>query len=219
MRTIFKFVVLAFALSASIAMADTTSLEHHQPYTTVTPVKGDELTVIEFFKFSCPVCRSYQPVMDNWSRSLPKPIIFKYVPVYEGTESSAGAMKMYWAMNSIANIAQKTAFMNAAYSLVQDLHQGDNPGMWRDVVISAGIQPDEFSSAWQLVSRNSSSFIAQQTHYSPTVTPTIVICGKYMLNPDNVMGDQDLFIRLANGLLSKCLMENGFSKDRKLGYP
>ena len=214
MRTTFKFVLLLlFSLGVSSAMADPQSGEYKAPYTTVTPLKGDELTVIEFFKFSCPVCRSYQPIMNGWVKTLPKQIAFKYVPVYEGTESSAGALKMYWAVDAIANIEQKSAFMDSAYSLVQDRNGGDDPKMWRDAVLSTGIRQDAFASSWKSISGNGKSFVARQTHYVPTATPTIVICGKYMLNPDNVMGDQDLFIRLANGLLSKCLVNSGLAND------
>lgn len=217
MRTIFKLFFLAASLLATtIATAETPGSGYRQPYADVTPMHGDELVVIEFFKFSCPVCRLYQPIMENWAKTLPNQITFKLVPVYEGTESSAGEMKMYLSMNAIADPAQKTSFMDSAYNLVQGLHQDNDPKQWRNIVSTSGISIDSFASSWNAVSSsNASQYVAQQVHYRPTATPTLVICGRYMLTPDNVMGNQDLFIRLASALVSKCMVDNGLVNESK----
>src|SRR5437868_5069067 len=72
-------------LAADVALAQGTpregaqyrKLEPRQP----TDVPAGKIEVLEFFRYSCPHCFSFEPVLAAWVARLPKDVVFKRVPV------------------------------------------------------------------------------------------------------------------------------------------
>lgn len=182
------------------------------PITETTPLsKTDETKVYAFFKFNCPVCRNYHIGLEYWGKSLPKPMTFQFVPVLEGGgghaigDESAKAAMMFWAVERAGNRAQRATFADAAYALTQDSHEQGNVAAWMDAVASSSIDQARFVSAWKAEQQMWPYRADLQVHYEPSRTPTLVICGKWVISPDSTNGNQELFFQLANGLVSKCL--------------
>lgn len=222
---------LAIGLAALIfgclafTVADAEPLTSHpqiqmQPIKDVEPFNsGDTYKVQVFFKFSCPVCRQYHLPLANWGATLPKPFKIEFEPILEADASGQGISKdssmgmvMFWSMRDAGTIAQQTAFAEEAYGLVQDDNNGANPSAWMKAVSDAGVYRSNFTKGFEHERNNMVDRSARQLHYMPTVTPTMVICGKWIITPDSANGDENLFFKLANGLVSKCMLENGLHK-------
>lgn len=192
------------------------------PIKDVTPyAKEDELKVIAFFKFSCSVCRNYHLQLDYWGKSLPQEFTFQFFPVLEGdstrtiSDESARASLMFWTVERIGNKSQRSAFADAAYALNQDTREQSIPEAWLRAVVDAEIPKQRFATAWDTELETWPRRANRQTHYKPAATPTLVICGKWMITPDSTNGNQELFMQLANGLVSKCMVEHGISYTKR----
>lgn len=189
------------------------------PVVETTPFNAaDESRVIVFFKFSCPICRSYHLALEHWARTLPKQISFQFYPVLEGdgesaqiSDESARASMFFWAVERAGTEDERTAFATGAYSLVQDSRAGNNANSWKDAVLNAGVSRQQFNSAIGVERPVWASRVERQMHYQPTGTPTMVICGRWMITPDSTAGNQNMFMQLANGLVSKCMQQQGIA--------
>jgi len=188
----------------------------------VTPyVSSDELTVIGFFKFSCPACRNYHLQLDYWGKSLPPEFSFQFYPVLEGdatslvSKDSAMASMVFWAVERSGTKLQRAAFADYAYEVNQDYNTQGQMKAWVDAIKKSEIDGNKFVSAWNTEERIWAERVQRQSHYKPTVTPSLVICGKWMISPDSTNGDQEIFMQLANGLVSKCMTEKGIQLRRK----
>jgi hypothetical protein len=98
------------------------------------------------------------------------------------------------------------------YGLYQDRHIKITPNAVIDAAASSGISMALYEKAWKKELAGANLHVERQMHYKPEVTPTIIICGKYMFTPANALGNQDTLIQMMNGLLSKCMVEKGYSK-------
>lgn len=190
-----------------------------QPITDTTPfANGDENKVIVFFKFSCPVCRNYHMSLDAWGRTLPKPFSVQFYPVLEtnasgdiSQDSLRGSM-YFWTVERAGTRQQRSSFADAAYSINQDTHEQGSQEAWlRASIDSTNITKSSFLTAWNNEQRGWAGRADRQTHYNPRVTPTLVICGKWMISPDSTNGNQELFFQLANGLISQCMESKGIA--------
>lgn len=186
------------------------------PVVETTPYPGDDLKVIAFFKFNCPVCRNYHMSLDYWGKSLPKQFEYQFYPVIESdnrktfSDDSVLASMMFWAVERAGTRAQRAAFADAAYGMIQDTHTQSLKG-WVGAVAESEIPLQRIKSAWSLETKTWVSRASRQSHYKPTATPALVICGKWMITPDSTNGNQEMFMQLANGLVSKCMVEKGIS--------
>lgn len=220
MPMLFRIAILFFAVtSLAYAAEKMPEMTEQQIYKTVSPMNGeDETSVIVFFKYGCPVCRNYHAVLDHWGSTLPKPIIFQFVPIVEGDgvtaiskESGLGVLG-FWSAERSGTHAARNMFSEEMYMLYQDKHAGIQPAAVIDAARSSNLMMDRFKKAWSDGITNGASNLNRQAYYRPSVTPTMVICGKYVITPDSALGNQDTFIQLANGLVSKCLVEKGLAK-------
>lgn len=220
MSTTIKRFTVAIAMSIAFASANAQPAGQQQqafnPIKDVVPFSDRDTYLVQvFFKFSCPVCRAYHLALDNWGKTLPRPFHLEFEPVLEADatgqsislDSLIGSV-MYWSMHDVATPEQMDVFAENAYELVQDDNQGTNPKAWMKAVGESGVSQKSFTQGFAQ-ERTNRTRAQRQVHYSPTATPTLVICGKWMITPDSTSGDQNMFFKLANGLVSKCMVEHG----------
>lgn len=218
MRTIFKALVLSIALvSIANAAQKTQEIDEKQIFSTVTPInEEDDTAVLVFFKFSCPVCRNYHAMLEHWGSTLPKPFIFQFIPVAEGDGANSISMESglgmlaFWSAEMSGNHEQRNTFTNDMYALYQDRRIKITPEEIIGLASTSHISMSRFEKAWRAQAKTSPG-LARQMHYKPSATPTMVVCGKYMITPDNALGNPDTFIQLANAMVSKCMIEKGMA--------
>jgi thiol:disulfide interchange protein DsbA len=206
--------MLVSAATCSVAFAAVPPVAPN-PVVDTTPYGGDAKTVVAFFKFNCPVCRNYHMALDYWGRSLPKQMNFQFYPVIEGdnrqaiSDDSVKSSMMFWAIDQAGTRSQRAAFADSAYAINQDSHSQSSMKAWIGAAAASGVTLQQFKLAWAIETKTWAGRAARQTHYKPTATPTLVICGKWMITPDSTNGNQEMFMQLANGLVSKCMVEQG----------
>lgn len=176
-----------------------------KPYKEVPFQKEDRNKVILAFSFSCPHCRSYDGILNAWGESLPKGYLeLEKLPAVVDQESMAGAVAFYAYQKAVKGNAQMVnEFINRAFYLIQDEKRSPlDPETWR----KAGAVVVDPKSVKNLVIRSAEKIDS----YNIDKTPSLIIGGKYIINPNDAAGREDLFIQLANGISSMVLHELGY---------
>ncbi len=163
-------------------------------------------TVAEVFEYGCPYCLHLNGTLRSWGRTLPKGYTFTQMPAL----IAPTYLDMTLATFAIEGYepAKLGAFEKYSFLLVQGYHEPINkPAVYIAAAMKAGIPAKEFVQ--QVHSQKTDSLTrldyilmrATLIHQ----TPTLVICGKYEINPSMVHGNYSVFLELANGLVSRCI--------------
>ena len=176
------------------------------PYAEVSPVGEDARRCIAFFQFTCPHCRDLHPSLVRWGRSLPRGVGFEFMPVLAPTAPlDRGQVMAARAWYAVAQVAPSRleAFAERVYALVQDGRMSMEAGAtWEAAARQAGV--GDFARAWERLQVDRlQRAMAKLAAYRIQSTPSLTLAGRYVVTPDDTQGDDDLFLRLASGLLSK----------------
>lgn len=174
------------------------------PYREVTVQSEDAKKVIVFFSFSCPVCASYDQTLSRWAQTMPDGWTAEFVPVAVPDKGNYMAARAFYAVKD-ADPARLHAFMSAAYA---QIHEGgmslEDPQTWAKAVAAAKVHG--FEQGWANVTQaRLEQMFAKLLTYGIDSTPSLAIGGRYVITPDNVNGDNNLFMQLANGMVSKVI--------------
>ena len=101
-KNVFGFAALmALPLSALAAPA----LVQGKNFQLIRPAQPGESTgkieVLEFFSYACPHCFEFEGKIAVWSKSLPKDVVFKRVPISFNRESWAIMGKVYLSLEAM----------------------------------------------------------------------------------------------------------------------
>jgi thiol:disulfide interchange protein DsbA len=181
------------------------------PFRVVT-VPEDGRRVIFFFDFACPFCAKYSDPLLTWSVGVPKSVQTMFIPVVNMNDlvrkkEQIIAAKCYYAAFQISSKGQMALFSNAVYAGYEKSRSLISKEMWAKAIRTAGIDAKRFGEA--LKSRNNDfqiQYAARKTaQYSLRVTPSVGVGGKYVLTPEDVLGDEVMFFNILNGLASEIL--------------
>jgi thiol:disulfide interchange protein DsbA len=100
-------------LGALALLAGSTGLalaQREKHFTTLSPpvqtdVEG-KIEVVEFFYYSCPHCREFDPMLQKWLKNLPADAAFTRVPVSWGERDvrRQGEARLYYALQSLRRV-------------------------------------------------------------------------------------------------------------------
>ncbi|MBN6739630.1 DsbA family protein [Acidithiobacillus sp. MC6.1] len=167
-------------------------------------------TVIEVFEYGCPYCRQMNAAMLNWGKSIPKGYRFTQMPALIADQYFPMTMATFGVYETDPGKLQ--AFEENAFSLVQTYKKPLNaPVVYLTAAHEAGIDVGALIRA--IDSPTVKALTAEDAEIMKitqiTRTPSLIICGKYVIDPSDTKGNASMFIQLANGLLSRCMMEQG----------
>ena len=185
--------------------------ESARPFRAVN-VPEDGRRVLFFFDFACPFCAGYHDPLLNFAATVPKGIQTMFIPVVNVADvvrkqEQIIAAKCYYAALAIASKEQMARFISSVYNSYAETRSLASKEMWAKAVKVSGIDMKRFSTA---LSDGKSDvqikFAAHKTlQYALRATPSVGVGGKYILTPDDVMGDQSMFFNILNGLTSEIL--------------
>lgn len=212
--------VLGLSQCGAFAENGMPQAQNMQPFTMTTPFdQQDQKKVLVYFKYDCPFCREYHSMLASWGQTLPAGYTLEFVPVLEAgpdghaMKKSMTPFSLYEALERVHGVGASNllAFSNRAYAIEQDgiMKPDGDAAEWQAAVLVAGVSGQDIIAASQFSDKNIPAMIERQAHYQLKETPTLVICGKYEVNPGTTNGDHVLFQQLINGVMSKCLIEQG----------
>lgn len=200
-----------FAFGSTVPLQDSIgSRQSMKPYTVVHFPKsmGLQNTVVEGFEFGCPYCRRMNDPLISWASTLPKPFTFTQMPVLIAKRYYSMTIATFAVYESDPNLIQ--AFETNAFNEVLTNHEPlNNFRVYMIAAAKAGVSYHRFLHALKSPAVAQLSVedarimrIAHITH-----TPSLIICGRYVINPGDTKGNDGMFIKLANALVSRCIYD------------
>lgn len=194
------------------------SLAGGKPYDLIKPaVLTDSNRVRFLFSYDCPYCRSYHNGLTQWGSTLPKTLRFDATPLITSVENDNQAQAVFGRLVAQAMAPDKVAaYDSTMYTMIQgDLESGIPPKTkiaLADILrllVSTGIDPKSLqafldtkgASVGQRIPAHGQ--IAQT--YGLSVTPSVALVGKFLVNPDHANSNPQQFLLLLNGLISRIL--------------
>ena len=198
---------LAFSQTENTSKQDSVQ----RPFRKVS-VPEDGRLVIFFFDFACPFCAAYHGPLHNFSGTVPKQVQTMFIPVVNMADVARRQEQMiaaqcFYSALQVANKSQMALFAGSVYESYSIVRNLSAKAIWIKAVKVAGIDLKKFTAALQAGKNDSQiQFAARKNiQYALTVTPSVAVGGKYVITPEDVMGDQEKFFQLLNGLTSEIL--------------
>lgn len=201
---------LLFCVEAMAATPDATETARN-PFRTVN-IAGDSKNVVYFFDFSCPFCSKYHLAFAQWMTTVPKGITATFIPVVNQNDTrklqqQIISAKCFYAASEVGTRQQVADFMTSVYTSYANGQPLGTKEIWMEAVKFSKINQKAFTAALQnkssdLQIRMAATRVAQ---YDLASTPSVAIGGRYVLTPDDVNGNEEMFFNILNGLTSRAL--------------
>lgn len=193
------------ALSAAGLLAASASAQT-QNYIELTPPQPSDtagkVEVLEFFAYTCPHCKTMEPLVANWAKTLPDNVVVRPVPVAFNA-SMADLQRMYYTLESLDRLDLHNAFFRAIHDERKRLFDAKAMAAW---AAEQGIDNQTFEGVFKSFGVNTKVSRANELAkaYKVEGTPTLVIGGRYVTSP-SMNSSYEATITQAQALLDRVL--------------
>ena len=196
-------------VAALPAAAQTTTPEEGRDYLRLknpVPVEtGKKIEVIEFFSYGCPHCGEFEPILQNWLKTLPADVAFRRVPVsFQDKWVPLG--KEYYTLDALGEESRLSPEM------FKEIH-GKGAPMWNektffDWAAAHGIDRKKVEDMYNSFAMSGKMNRSLQTAkaYNIQSVPTIIIDGKFIVSTEKV-GSHAAMIPVMDALIAKARAE------------
>ena len=205
MRALFSVALIWLLGSFALAQAQEAPYQAGVHYvvlpTPAATADPDKIEVAELFWYGCPHCYTLNPMVTEWSKTLPEDVVFRPVPaMFGGAWNTHG--QLFYTLDSLGKLEEThDAVFNAIHK--QNNRLADEDAMI-DFLEAYGISEDEFSKAWS--SFGVKSRIDQATRlarsYRATGVPCLIINGKYRIE-GQMAGSYENMLKIAEYLIEQ----------------
>lgn len=195
--------VVGPSVMAQGGAASFTVLANPQP----KEVKG-KIEVIEFFHYGCPHCRAFDPLLEQWVKTLPPDVVFSRVPAIWGNPQLKALAQLYYAEEATGEVAR---LHGKVFGALQDdrvpLHTESGVLEW---VAKQGVDAKKFGDAYKSFGVGSRVQRADQLAraYQIQGVPTLAIDGKYLTSA-SLAGSHANALKVADELIARARKEGG----------
>jgi thiol:disulfide interchange protein DsbA len=174
-------------------------------YETLSPAQPthnpDKIEIIEFFWYGCPHCYSFEPLLEQWVKSLPKNVEFIRQPAVFSDLWGKHA-KAYFTAEALGVVDKVHAdLFDAIQNKKQNLETEDQLAKF---FVAHGVNETEFRNAYNsfLVDSKMRQATATASRYGVTGVPAIIVNGKYKTNGP-LAGSHEKMIEVINQLIKQ----------------
>lgn len=157
------------------------------------------LEIVEVFSYSCSHCAEFQPMVNNWKKTLPKDVNFRYVPAVFGGFWDATA-RAYFAAEALGVQAKTHDAIFKAIFIDKKIKRGTVEEL-ADVYASLGVDRAKVLAVMNgttvSAKLNRSKQFTQRTGVDST--PTLIVNGKYRVTARTLQDS----LRVADFLIAK----------------
>ncbi len=157
------------------------------------------LEIVEVFSYSCSHCASFQPMVNDWKKTLPKDVNFRYVPAVFGGFWDATA-RAYFAAEALGVLNKTHDAMFKAIFIDKKIKRGTVEEL-ADVYASLGVDRAKILGVMNGTTVSAKLNRAKQFTQRTGVdsTPTLIVNGKYRVT-GRTLADN---LRIAEFLIAK----------------
>jgi protein dithiol oxidoreductase (disulfide-forming) len=158
------------------------------------------LEVLEFFRYGCPFCDRFEPMVHRWQKTLPTDVRFHYVPV---SFQSTSHQQLYLTLRALGHAERlHLAVYDAIHRQGQHFEILMEISQW---VQQRGVDPVAFERAWQ--SRAVAQAMVQANDlvraYGVTSVPQLGVAGRWRTSPAMVGGSNERALVVVDHLIER----------------
>lgn len=203
MKHVARYILLLLLIPLAIQAAPYEEGTHYQriipPQATETPGK---IEVVELFWYGCPHCHRFQPYMERWLKQKPADVEYRRMPVILGEHWALLAKAYYTA--EVLGIVDKIhrPLFDAIHAQKRRM---DNDDRVMEFFMEQGVTKEAFLKAYNSFAVDAKVRRSREMgrRYQTQATPSVVINGKYILNPDNAEGNYNTMIKIIDYLVEQ----------------
>ena len=200
LKNITKFILALLLTFASVA-----SQVNEAGYETLTPPQPtenpDKIEIIEFFWYGCPHCYAFEPLLEQWVKTLPKNVEFIRQPAVF-SEAWGKHAKAYYTAEALGIVDKvHNDFFDAIQNKKEPL---DTEASLAKFFADHGVKEADFHDAYNNFGVDAKLRQApiMASKYGITGVPAIIINGKYKTN-GTVAGSHEKMIEVMNKLIKE----------------
>ncbi|MFI3184413.1 MAG: thiol:disulfide interchange protein DsbA/DsbL [Methylococcaceae bacterium] len=174
-------------------------------YETLSPAQPthnpDKIEIIEFFWYGCPHCYSFEPLLENWVKTLPKNVEFIRQPAVFSDLWGKHA-KAYFTAEALGVVDKvHTDLFDAIQNKKQSLETEDQLAKF---FVAHGVKESEFHDTFNsfLVDAKVRQAATTAGRYGISGVPALVINGKYKTNGP-LAGSHEKMLDVVNQLIQQ----------------
>lgn len=201
LRALVLFVAAALP-SAAFAQSGKTYLELNPPQPTESAGKVE---VIEFFWYGCPHCFALEPLLEPWTKKLPKEVVFRRVPAVFNEQWGVAA-RVYYALEAIGEQPRlHQALFNAIHK--ENLRITDESAVQKWLAKQGG-DVNKYKAAYRSFGVETKLRRAMQMSQSYRLdgVPALAVQGRYVVSAGMINDRQEL-LRAADRLIIQSIKQ------------
>lgn len=204
MKKSFRYLLLLMLVFPLIAQSD--SFEEGRNYQRIVPAQPTEakgkIEVVELFWYGCPHCYRFQPYMERWLKEKPADVVYRRMPAILG-EHWALLAKAYYTAEAlgVADRIHQPLF-DAIHAQKRRM---DSEEQLMAFFAEQGVSNDDFRKTFNSFAVDAKVRLSREMgrRYQTQATPSVVVNGKYILNPDNAEGNFNTMLKIIDFLVNK----------------
>jgi protein dithiol oxidoreductase (disulfide-forming) len=157
------------------------------------------LEVLEFFRYGCPFCDRFEPLVRQWKATLPAEVRFHYVPV---SFQSTSHQQLFLTLRQIGQVERlHLAVYDAIHRQGQHFEILMEMSQW---VQQRGVDPVLFETAWHSAAVAQAMVQANDLvrAYGVTSVPQLGVAGRYRTSPAMVGGSNQRALEVVDHLIN-----------------
>lgn len=201
---------IALGLTLALSLAAAPAQAANSAYDVVDPAQPSDtpgkVEILEFFAYSCPHCKSIEPLIDRWVPTLPEGVVFKRVPVAFNA-SMQDLQKLYYTLEALDRLDLHPAVFSTIHDEHNRIFKADAIADW---VASQGVDRQTFTDTFNSFGIKTRVTRADELAkiYRIDGTPSFAIGGRYVTSPSHV-GTYQGAIDQADKLARQALENDG----------
>lgn len=178
------FALVAIATGTLFASASFAQATDGQ-YVTVEPAQPSDTTgkieVLEFFAYTCPHCHAIEPLLENWSKTLPDNVVLRRIPVAFNA-NMADLQRLYFSLEALNRLDLHPEVFKALHEERKRIYDAKAITDW---AVSKGVDRKAFEDVFNSFGIKSKLMRADELAkiYNIEGTPSIAVGGKYVTSP------------------------------------
>ena len=150
-----------------------------------------KVEVIEFFWYGCPHCYALEPVLEPWTKKLPKEVVFKRVPAVFNEQWGVAA-RVFYSLEAINELER-------VHRALFDAVHKDNLRITDESAVAGwlgkhGVDAEKFKAAYRSFTVETKLKQAMQMTraYRFDGVPALAVQGRYVMTASSIPDRQDL---------------------------
>lgn len=179
------FLILASFEGAWASVADATprlGIDYEILPTPQPTYSKGKIEVAEVFSYGCHFCAQFQPLVNDWRKTIPADVRWEYVPAAFGGSSDTFA-RAYFAAETLG-VREKTHDAVFKAIFVDQAVKSGTPEEVADMYATLGVDRSKFLATMQSFGVTAKLAGAHQFALRTGIagTPTLILNGKYRIN-------------------------------------